>query len=895
MIPDAHLAIRLTPGALKPPVGHVSVNELRGGPESLLRWLETQLALPVPTVHIASRITEYANALDTVTDSVISASMCTDRWATASELLRRREELLLAGWDETDRDTLPVVVRDLARAATGRVFVFPGEADRLRRVLAALDAGQVLPDHSCALYDHPDNWPLLWRELFSRLNIVDPPETTLSANPGSSLHTAQTVVNGAPASRIEQDPTFRYVHTRSQSAAVEFIAAVLAEAPEALASTVICCEDDALALRLDACLQRIGLPTTGATAWSRAHPVLQLLPLSLALCWNPVDPQALLDFLTLPIGPLPRRAASHLATALTEEPGLGSSKWEEAVQVLCAEENDPEGKLQERLKRWLECERVAIGNEIPSRLIRSRCGMVAQWASGRATMLREDQDANLELIEALQIAAGQASLLGELAESQGAALSEPQLARLLKEALARGVQATPFIEASGGPLRVRSLVEIDAPVDRLIWLGLGTDDVPGCHWSANQLQQLRVTGIDVDDGTKSLCALRSAEARGFCYVREAFLAVLLPQDLEKRWHPVWLAIRGLLPGDDLEPPPVLEDLIIDNDISRLAPFRFGCEKRTVVPAQPSRPLWTIPKDLLSDRETVSATELQDRLACPLKWTFNYQARLHPSPIAKLPNDYQLKGTFCHRVLERVFGDGCTLPVIDDAVASVLATFDERLPLDAAPLSQPDQYLERQRLRGQLENATRVLIGTLHAGGYRIVGIEVELSGEAFGKAVRGSIDCVATRGEGEEAIIDFKYGGRSKYASLIEDGRAVQLATYAYSRSTASGTFPAVAYLVLSDGLLYTPSQSCIAGDGNRSVINAPAIQSVWRQFAAAIDGADAWLNSDTPVPARPLQVPTDWPADATLVLDANLRQNQVQDVCKYCDYRQLCGIQETT
>lgn len=894
MIQDTTLAIRLTRGTPKPRVGQTTVNCVSGGPEALLRWLETQLGLPVPMIHNASRITEYAAALDTVSDdSTIIASMKNDRWETASELLSRRDELLLAGWDELDAETLPDVVRDLARAVEDRTFTFPGEATRLQRVLDALDAGQILPPHRCCLHDLPEQWPTLWRSVLAKLNVVKQAAEPPFGPEGSALHAAQTVVRGGDTTTIEQDSTFRYVHTRSQSASVEFITAVLAAAPDKLSTTVICCEDDDLALRLDACLSRVGLPTTGASAWSRAHPVLQVLPLNLALCWEPVDPQALLDFLTLPVSPLPRRAASKLADALAEEPGLGSSSWDAAVEKLCNEENDPEGKLRERLDAWLSCDRTARGSAISSGLVRARCGMVAQWASGRAALLAEDENPDAQMIEALQIAAGQASLLGELAESQGTELSEPQLARLLEEALANGVEVVVCIEAEGGPIRVRSLAEIDGPCKRLIWLGLGTADAAVCRWSTSQLRELREAGIEIDDGSNSHSSLRSAEARGYCHTKQAFLAVLLPQDLEKRWHPLWLAIRELLPMSDIEQPPVFEDLLAADEGGSLSPFEFACHDADIEPPQKLRPLWDIPGDLLQDRETVSATALQDRLGCPLKWTLNYQAKLRPSSIAELPSDFQLKGTFCHSILERVFGGGGELPAIDEAVSRVTTAFDERLPRDAAPLAQPDKYAERQRLRSELENATRILIGTLASGGYRIVGIEVELSGEAFGKSLNGWIDCVAQRENGEEAIVDFKYGGRAKYLSLIEEGKAVQLATYAYGRSAENGTFPAVAYLVLADGLFYTPSGGPVQGDGNRAVINGPAIEAVWQSFSEAIEGAEDWLTSDAPVPARPLQDSSQWPSGTTIVLDSNLKADTLQGVCKYCDYQSICGIQE--
>lgn len=170
-------------------------------------------------------------------------------------------------------------------------------------------------------------------------------------------------------------------------------------------------------------------------------------------------------------------------------------------------------------------------------------------------------------------------------------------------------------------------------------------------------------------------------------MQDAVLTVLLPQDMERRWHPIWLAIRELLSNHEKEKPRVLENLIGADDIACLSPFACDLQVTDIEPPQPQRPLWDIPKELIHDRKTVSASELQDRLACPLKWVLNYQAWLRSSPIARLPNDFQLRGTFCHSVFERVFKDVGALPSVEKAVAQVLDVFDQRLSLDAAPLAQ----------------------------------------------------------------------------------------------------------------------------------------------------------------------------------------------------------------
>ena len=107
MSQEARLEIWLAGGAPPPVPGAAAWNEHRGGPEVLLRWLETQLGLLHGTPSLASRILEYAAALDAVPAAQFAASLQQDRWATAGELLARRDELRLAGWDEQDAPALP--------------------------------------------------------------------------------------------------------------------------------------------------------------------------------------------------------------------------------------------------------------------------------------------------------------------------------------------------------------------------------------------------------------------------------------------------------------------------------------------------------------------------------------------------------------------------------------------------------------------------------------------------------------------------------------------------------------------------------------------------------------------------------------------------------------------
>lgn len=905
MFPSASLLIHRFPGSVLDFAGQPSLDNLRGGPEVLLDWLETQLGLPHVAAHRAARVMEYAEALAEVENPCFKASFSADRWETASAMLHRRDELLLCGWDGQRSDGCPRITRDLAEAEKFYTGSFSSDAERLAAVTAALDDGQLLRAHELELTEAVNLWPAAWQLVLERMNVaVVAPRSSL-APAGSSLRATGGLLRCEATAGFDCDPSLRVTKARSETAATEFVAASLAEEysknAEKVSRTVVLCEDDSLAVRLDASLQRRGVPTMGASLRTRAHPVLQVLPLALELCWEPVDPQSLLDLLTLPLIPLRRAVASRLARALGEEPGLGSAAWQDTFDAIC-EESDQDvedaGKTSEILRQWFSEPRSPGGQPIPTKLVVSQCRKVSQWAHGRAVLIR-NSDATSGSDEQVAIALGeaarQAALLGDLVELSPLEITRPQLSRLLDEVTDRGVKSWPCPIADGGPTHARSLAEIGSPYDRLIWLGNTTADTTGSCWSVKQLEDFSSAGITLDDGTNQLRALRTAEVSGLCLAKESMLVVTLPTGEEKRVHPLWLAIEQKIKeyhGIAGWNPPAIEDLVEKQNGDALAPFNFRCEAVGTQRPQPERPVWEIPENLLKDRETVSASELEDRLACPLKWTFRYQAGLRSSDIASLPDEFQLRGNLFHKILERVFGGVGKLPDTEDAIRLVEATFDERLPLDAAPLAQPEKRIESQRLKAELIKATRLFVETLAAGGYTRVQIEVPVEGSAFGKEMRGSIDCVASSEDNREAVVDFKYAGRKKFHDMISEGKSVQLATYAHSRGQSSEHYPAVAYLVLSDGKFFTPSGSAIDGVDQSLILDGPSIEQVWSEFSHAIGQAEDWLTTDALVPARPLQLIDDWPDGAEIVLSEKIRRDESQSVCRYCEFKQLCGLE---
>lgn len=981
------LKIHRTPVEMRPVPGTVALHELRGGPAQLLEWLETQLGCPLGRVTHFERTRRYLAALARTDLELCARSLMTDAWSTAAELLARRDELRLAGWDplgspvaESWASSRPqdtgeaartpsALVRDLlaverTAAADPNLHVFPGEAERIGRICAALDAEQELPQHVVVLEESVEEWPVAWRPLLARLETTRAPAATLLASAGTALRAAQQRVTAIDVSSIDPgalaskraraqggersssmapDASLCFARAASAALGCRAVAALLAEAPERIRDTVILCEDTATALVLDDCLAELGLPTMGVTSRSFTQPALQVLPLVLELCWEPVDPQLLLDFLTLPVRPLSSWLTNRLVSALAEQPGLGSERWNETRVDLTRAENDVSGEAARTLARWLDHERHPRSAGLPAALIVERCRVVAKWATQRAVSVESagakavaspttlaigiedstrqgtaadgvgDRDplpsertpADLELARTLRAAAAQAYSLAEIVEGVTERVTEAQLPRLL-EATLDFARRHPRPALVGMPRYASCLSQIHASCERLIWLGVGTNDPRPPRWTHGELRCLTAAGIEVDDGRRALVHARRAERRGFALVRSELLVVQLPADDERRPHPIWTQIRAALSPRD---PVSLEQWIAEprptagrrdrNPDSH--PWASRIPTRALrVPTRELPPVvWRLDPDLLRDRESSSASELQDRLGCPLKWAFRYQARLRPSDIGNLQTSFLLKGNFSHHILAAVFGayagsnysEAKALPSVEEAVERVAARFDERIGLDAAPLAQPNLAAERAQLRRELLASTRGLMQTLRRGGYRILGLEVPIESTLHGRKLRGYVDCLLVNADQNESVVDFKYGGPTKYRALIEQGRAVQLATYAGARHRQSGLqdFPRVGYLIISTAEVLTPEHHGLLGAEEREQVpGAPSIQQVWIAFQDALAGAEEWFETGE-IPIRPRQSTLDWPRGADLVLDAKDRPS----ICDYCRFDALCGMKE--
>ncbi len=859
-IPPCRLHIQMYGGVRRPPEGTHEINVVRGGPEQLLGWLETQLGLNGPRTAWTDRVVQYHDCIKRHGSGLWAPSFKADPWATASHQLKRRDELLLGGWKPGGAGN-PAITAEFERLE--QVGMLPGIPDRILLVVAALELGLKVPAHTITLEEPTEAWRPLWRRLLGRLTVAHQAPTP-PRGAGSLAIIQQNLRNDA-ANACPIDASVIALQAASRHAAVQFVARWMRDRPR----VVVHAGHPEVANLLDVALAADGQPTMGVTRESRAQPAHQVLPLAMQLLWNPVNPYVLLDLLVLPVGPL-RSVGYELARALEKQPGYQSAAWSAAIKTIAGEEDGE--KKAAKIAVWLDHDRIALGEDAPTRLVESRCGLVAQWASGRAAWERLQEQPDEDLIAALQSASSQASALGRIAAQLGTHISEAQLDRLLDEVRRDSSSDVPHDSQAGGATYAASLAHV-SDCDHLVWLAPIAPVSNRPHWTPSEARHLRQAAIDVDDHS---AALRAAEARGLA--RPKNLLVIDLAAIEESRHPLWLRVHGDLVVNKRRggPLPQLE--------AALQAGRVGLPTRAVerAPAPGVRVEWSLAGHKVPLPKHTSATALEDQLACPLKWTLKYALGVRPSAIANIPEDGRLKGNFAHDLLRHILPAG-PVPAPEEAAQRLDACFDELLERNAAPLAIPRKLTERNTLKRELRAAVKQLCTVLREGEYEIAGLEVPTEGAVNGLPLRGSIDCVVRRTDGE-AIIDFKLGGAQAHAEKLTSGRALQLATYAHSRQEGAQIVTGGAYFILGDNRMLTPKGGALRGV--ERPIDGPAITETWKRFEQALTEASTWMNSGVIV-ARPLQDPAQWAPGSQLALDPEAQEHAA---CKYCDYATLCG-----
>ncbi|WP_298354680.1 PD-(D/E)XK nuclease family protein [Rhodoblastus sp.] len=870
-----------------PGAGAAVVDAAVVGPMRLLDHVETMLGLGAPANAGVKRIAIYRRKLEACGDGRFwSESFEKDPWSTARELLKWRDELVEAGW----RPETPIPGKrlvDLAAAESAGADLPRGLADRLHAAIAALAEKPNLPLSSIELVDARADLPVGWRRLLDALESCGVSVTTAAAPPNAQGSTdlarlLSPFESKGAARELAGDGSVCLLTADTELVATEAVAAWLAADKTSNDGLVFVLGNDSALL--DHALRRVGLPRLGASASSPHRALLQVLPLAFALAWDPPDPKSLLDFLLLPLSPLPRWVANKLASRVAETPGVGGPLWQETFAEITkkfAEKapEDSDAKRAATIANWrafVEPERHDPNLGMPRAAARGIANRVAAWATAR---FGATDDA---LFLALATAANDLAEAIEATEAER--FDRLLIERMIEQVIGSGV-SDPTALAEAAPWRaVTHPGAIWGAADTIIWWHFADNGeiAQRAIWDSDEREALKQAGVALDDPSPALRRISSAWERPVRHARKKLILVRpsMSGGEEVKSHPLWHALVAGRPKLEKQIGARAETLL-----SEPAPQFAGrvlTRQEVTAGALPERRAeWSAPAGRIASRDFESASSLSSLLSCPLQWTLNYVSALEGGVRQSLAGGDALFGTLAHKIAETLFQPGAP-PDPAEMTSRARSLLEELLPQMAATLLLPGAARDLATARQAIPEALAELAKFLRANKLSVVEMEKEFKDQGrldTNTGIRGFIDLLAREENGREVVIDLKWQRTDKYRRKeIADGVAIQLAVYARHVGDANADVP-TGYFMLRQKRFVTGAQgfngSVVAVEGETPNETWEKIETSWR--AVMTEMADGAVRA--------------------AFAQENVDQAKFNDPilmtppkCRYCDFATLCG-----
>lgn len=846
------------------------------GRSAFLGLLETHLGLTAAPVSAARRAAAYLLALRAADnpERFFHRSLQADEIGTAAQLLLRRDELMLAGWDGKRHDGWTGRLADMAAIeAFAATRVSPGEGERLARVAQRFAARRV-PIASVGLLDPVEAFPARWRDVLKLLpaqgvdqhGAVGPGD--LGRVQEASMH-AVSQVQIPEGRRLEGDGSLIVLRPLTREVAEHWLADHCRRNPSN-ARLIVC---DNQAASVDDTLRVHGLPACGFDEPSVLRPALQALPLALETLWDPIEPARVLEFLMHPVGPFHATARRMLAEAFAKQPGIGGREWSQARAQIAAKLG---AEVVDQIAYWLESGRSARLNGAPLDEVIARVARLQAALQLRLAGLQQ-RDSEESLLVDVGWALGQCGQFMEGLQElrkEGNALVRPRaLEQLITHATVDSSNALAVAQ-------VGCMQSASAPAgcaveaaDEVVWWMPAKPQLPApLPWVGEELRAIAQAGLRMRDPAAEMAALMAQWTRPILAARQRLYLVLPPEGDED--HPAWQLLKAMCPG--LVP-------------QALHAYAADHGQTAAVQAQPlpaARGLWQLNQDAAWRQTYAAPTRLQAQSFSSLNVLFNNPAiailddaaGLRPAATLAVAEGNHLLGKLAHRLLENLFAQHGSLQWNDEQIdAWFVPAADDLLRREGLPLLAAGNATLLQQFTDSARSSITVLLQHLrHIGAVRVEA-ERKLKGDIFGLDTAGDTDLLISLASGGTVALDLKWSTSGPYRDRMEEGDYLQLALYAHMIQQELGAAPvAVGFFTFVDRALLTftpnffaPSARVVTADMTLDQLVQAAVDTWnWRVDQWQEGHVEAVANgllpsaSDPPAGCLPLRPLGPWLGD---------------------------------
>lgn len=779
------------------------------GPNGLLQWLEFFYGLAGHknnNEHL--RIEQYRQAIRQYLEqepiAFFSRSFAADQFATAANLLNRRDELLLAGWDFAISGILPERLKSIAlieEILNSSLQTLPaGFADRfvvleqkIRQRPSSIqrinfvEPAELLPKHWLRLFE-------ILKTQGAELNYPIQADHPLA---DTDLGKFQAFLAGkSKRQELSVDGTLLLLRGKRDSDLANHLAATLRRNPDFKPCFLI----PDKSRTLDEAFIHEGLPSLGIQPASLARPTLQALKLIPNFLWTPVDPFKIMEFVSLPLKPLETELANRIAQQMAQTPGILGESWQAMLGQYFSEleerVNQEAGldirEIRQQYRFWFERRRYDISGLVPKNEVEEIFQYLHLWALRTI----EQKSNNPSLLTLAEQAKQIVDLLQTLPENE---LSRLELERIVRTVYEPAPMQLSVQEVDHFPY-IHQPNALTAPVRDLIWWNF-TQNEPDyffSRWYEQERSYLSTLNIQLSGPADQNALL------GF-----------------QRRHPIWmtrhrliLVIPEIAEGEAMLPHPLLGDLeacfghldaITASEENQLLARYFELPKKVQIPfrrlGKPAPFLHLQHPEKLNERAEETFTSLESLLYYPYQWLFRHHIRLRKSSILSIVKDSTLQGNLAHRFFQNLL----LIPDLSSWNKGQLDAWIEReaerlLHREGAVLLMYGKEAERKRFLKRLKFAAWSLVNLLQNNDWSVEATELPLEGSFANIQLNARADLVLARGS-ERTVLDLKWRGGLRRELMIKNEEDLQLALYAHLLPLSTNDIH-TAYFIMENGRL---------------------------------------------------------------------------------------------
>jgi len=794
---------RLVNGSNRYKHGHLYL-----GQKGLLELMELHLGLKTKDIKDAIRISSYKKAIHKAIEEngrlYIKDSYEVDDWGTSKHLLKWRDELQIGLWNFDCSDPQLERLYALSEIEKHTNNLPLGVNDRWRYVLDEIRRWKYKwPIYKITVYETKEYIHPFFKALFEVLSKKKIEiqwyecQYSFHDNDLSAFQKKLSSQSKLDKVKLKNDGSLYVLKGENEKVIADALGEFTLSNRGVVPLYVISSRGQILE---DAFINR-GFPACGYSSTLEDSAFDQLLILITVFLWKPLDPERLIQYLTLPNAPIDKKLRLALAKIYANKTSIHNDDWHKTIEGHADKHQNSIKKLQKKIDYWFDRKTYDPAKGAPSKQIVFLFQDLKSWADKYKVQLINQSSFDIESentkkyegiveviderIAPLKKLSNQCKSFIDLinSETKGDDLIEPIKLNKWLNSLDEDSYST-FNKIEKGALEyVMHPANITSNTEELIyWNFIDPGNPISNHTDWTDEEKLVLKDTHIHQSANIINQWFSHMSNAILKTRKKLILCIPSKSLGESIDPHPLYNDLVATFDSIDP--ITIDVNLNYKKLNIGDQSITLKLYTKSELPKSKIAWYFqPSDMITSeklikREAESYTSLSKLFYYPHAYFLNYQLGIKPIDIPEVSITPLLKGNIAHRTAEELWKIEDILSCDEVTLLQTIETqLDKIIESEGAVFLLPKNKVNLMEFGRTVKQSLLHLTQSIKNNGWSILEAEQKHLVQNH-IPLLGLIDLVLVRGENEIAIVDLKWGGLTKRKKELLDEQELQLIIY---------------------------------------------------------------------------------------------------------------------